>query len=164
VIALDRPLDAAALRAHQRRHSGRPWSPELVAAVAAGNALGLFLLVVTWWETSTTGILRTQMSWIEVGLAGLTVAGAANALWILRARQALTLARVALLHEASLDTLAAAVGASTPMHASAALVTAPGSTRVHREGCVFVAGRVVQHVTGEAAAARGLAGCQVCQP
>ena len=163
MIALDQPLDPATLRARTGR-TYRPWSAEHMVLLWMADMVALALLMICWWEVASTGILRTQLTWIELGMAGLVIAGAANALWLLRGRQSVALASAMLLQEsvlADLDVVGQGTGDGT---AAGATVHVPGGSRFHRPGCAFVADRVARPMPRADLERAGLEPCQICSP
>src|SRR5437879_652815 len=76
-----------------------PWTGEALVRLAIGDGVALFLIVLSWYEASGTVSTSTSVAWFKAGIVGLVVAGTSNALWLLRGRKAVGLARVALLEQ-----------------------------------------------------------------
>lgn len=157
------PLNASALR--HRVRLLRPWSADDVMRLIVGDLAGLSLICVACYETvsARSGPVRTDLSWLSLGVAGLVVAGISNGIWLLRARQAVTTARVVLLP--SNDFI---VGSELVMLASEAeeprIVSAVGMSRYHRLDCQLVVGKQVQPRTPIACEKLGQRPCEVCEP
>jgi hypothetical protein len=142
-----------------------PWSSDHVVRVLVSDGSALVLILVGWWQAAGTGSVRSGVAWLNLCLAGLVVAGVANGLWLLRGRQAVTLARVSVLgHPRPVR-----VGSRESVYPAednghAVLVAMPGLRRFHRPGCLLVAGKRVRVASRVAhQRARRLA-CEVCEP
>lgn len=138
-----------------------PWTPEGLARLLLMNGAALVLLIVGWYQTSGQLTLRGQLTWFNVSLAGLGLAGFANGAWLLRGRQAVGLARAATVPVAS---GAGDGGAARPWSQSTKLVAGPGMSRYHHPSCPFAAGRDVAPATWEDHEDEGLVPCEVCLP
>jgi hypothetical protein len=130
-----------------------------VVRIVVANAVALVLLVAGWYHAAGAGDVRTQLTWLNLSLAGLAVSAVSNGLWLLRGRQVVGLARVAMLPDvpkrhANTSTLAP----------PGAVVTSKGMTRFHRPGCPLVAGRSVRDGSATALVERGLSPCEICEP
>jgi hypothetical protein len=150
-------LDSGALVTRAR--SFDPWSTEHLTRLLAANAVGLAVIGTGAYQAAGGGVVRTQLTWLELSVIGLLVAGTANALWLLRGRQAVTLARVEVLSTRQRALLFPRLATATSA-APGALVWVPGTTRAHRAGCSLVAGKP----TRLAADREGLVPCEVCEP
>jgi hypothetical protein len=128
------------------------------------DCFGLLLILMGWWQAAGVGSVRTGLAWFNLCLAGLVVAGVGNGLWLLRARQAVTLARVSVLGQPRPVevTTVPAFGPSENGHA--VLVAAPGLLRFHRPGCALVAGKQVGVASRVAHERAGRMPCEVCEP
>jgi len=134
-----------------------PWSPEGLARLVLTNGAGLVLLALGWYQASGQVTVRGQLTWLNVGLAGLGVGGVANGAWLLRGRQAVGMARSALL-------LDRGDASPPPQGPDETPVTGPGMTRFHRAACPLAAGKVVSPAPRAEHVRRGLAPCEVCDP
>jgi hypothetical protein len=155
-------LDASLLVARSR--SFGPWSSEHVVRLIIADGLGLILVLVGWWQAAGVGSVHAGIAWLNLCLAGLVVAAVGNGLWLLRARQAVGLARMRVL------------GAPRPVGVSsdrvyrpsdnghAVLVAVPGLLRFHRPGCALVAGKQVRVASRVAHERAGRQACEVCEP
>ena len=134
-----------------------PWSPDGLARLLLTNGAGLVILALGWYQASGQVTVRGQLTWLNVSLAGLGVGGIANGAWLLRGRQAVGMARAALVQER---------GDTSPPHPGPddRPVTGPGMTRFHRAACPFVAGKVVSPAPRADHVRRGLVPCEVCDP
>jgi hypothetical protein len=154
-------LDARTLIAGQR--SFDPWSSEHVAFLLVANGLGAAIIAAGWYQASAAVALRSQLSWLELCVAGLLLAGTANALWLLRGRQAVTLGRMAVLsarQRAELFPIAAPEAHASTVPPS--LVWVAGTTRYHRPDCLLVAGKEATGLLeGDTA---DLQACEACEP
>ena len=125
--------------------------------LAIGDGVALFLIVLSWYEASGTVSTSTSVAWFKAGIVGLVVAGTSNALWLLRGRKAVGLARVALLEQF------APVGATDTASTRAKLVALPSSRRYHRDGCPMVRGKAVSVLANDVAPSTRVP-CEVCRP
>ncbi|HEV7536948.1 MAG TPA: hypothetical protein VGP90_15005, partial [Acidimicrobiia bacterium] len=73
--------------------AARPWAPDHIVRFAVGNAAGVVLIAAGWWQLSDLGIVRDQLAWLVVAMAGLGVAGITNGIWLLRGQRAVSAAR-----------------------------------------------------------------------
>jgi len=141
--------------------AARPWSADHVVRFAVGNAVGLALVVAGWWQLADLGVVRDQLAWLMVSLAGLGVAGVTNGIWLLRGQRAVTAARTEMTGAVRARREAAAVPAAANGHG---LISAPSTARYHRAGCALVAGRPVEEGGRGAHEAAGRRPCEACCP
>jgi hypothetical protein len=147
------------------RRRSMPWRlPDLLLLYLA-NLAGLLLIVTAWFEASGATSQDTQILWLDVGTAGVIVAGAGNVLWLLSGRR-----QVGELRRALTPALFARVAQpdSRPEATAAKvdpglLVTGADMTRYHRADCLLVAGKQVEAGSEATHRSRGLRPCQVCQ-
>ncbi|HEY2834204.1 MAG TPA: hypothetical protein VGJ14_17400 [Sporichthyaceae bacterium] len=148
---------AVSSRAHTRRAGAvalaRLWRPIDLALVLGGNVVGVMLILVGWWGSSDALSLHDSTNWLQVGIIGVIVAGVANGLFLVRARRAVGLSRLAVL------------GVPAPVRRDATsdvatVVALPGSTRMHLASCPMIAGKPATPVVAGAA----LRPCEVCRP
>ena len=138
----------------------RPWTPDHVVRFAVGNAVGLVLVAAGWWQMADLGVVRDQLTWFVVALAGLGVAGVTNGTWLLRGLRAVTAARAEMT-----DALASRRTAAAPVSTNGAgYVAAPATARYHRSGCALVAGRPVEAAGRARHEAAGRRPCEACRP
>lgn len=141
---------------HQQR--GLAW------CYADGVVLGLSVLIgIGAWIAASLGIAHSASAgddapWINLGIAGVIIFGAGNALWLLRGRRAVALLRASLVgleSAGSQDPTTTLLDDGSPV----ARVWLPGGSMIHRPSCPLVAGKRVvsgQHPSGRA--------CGVCSP
>jgi hypothetical protein len=138
-----------------------PWSNDYRIRLIIANALGVVLIGIGWYQARGLSSVRTEISWLELSIVGLVIAGTANALWLLRGRQVVTLARVAVFADIPRrQTTAAADHAHTQV--TDVLVWAQGMTRFHRPDCLLVVNKRFQRLTDTDT--ESLNPCEVCSP
>jgi hypothetical protein len=145
-----------------------PWSSDAFTRLLVSNAVGLMMIIAGWYEASGAGAIRAQMGWLNLALAGLVIAGVANGLWLLRGRQAMSLAGAVILSPpqgySTVRPSTALPTSKSHRNGRGYLVAGNGMTRYHRSECVMVAGKEVWQ-TGRAQHERaGLRPCEVCEP
>jgi hypothetical protein len=156
-------LDARALVSAHRAFD--PWSSEHFTFLLVANALAVVLIAAGWYQASGALAFRTQLSWLELCIVGLLIAGAANALWLLRGRQAVALGRMQVLsarQRAELFPLAAPVVSLATAPAPMAAMWVAGTVRYHRPDCVLVVGKDARPLAVDETS--GLSPCEACQP
>jgi len=139
----------------------------LIRALAF-NAVGLILAIAGWYNAAGSDQPRTQLTWIEVGVAGFAIATVGNGMWVLRGRRALGTAARELFGPDLSELLppARTVATITPTEPDV-LVSAPGTIRYHRPECVLLRGHVHSALDRRARSAHertGRRACEVCQP
>lgn len=159
-----RRLDPTELRT--RHPAGlRPWtSPDLIRTTVC-NAIGLLLIVASWYQASGQTLVRAELTWFELGLVGVAVAGAGNALWLLNGRRQVGLARIQVLpgtNSRPERTLSLPHRSAGP--GSAELVSAPNMTRYHRSDCPLVAGKPVKPILVRQPGRAKRTPCELCEP
>ncbi len=143
-----------------------PWSADALVRVVAANIAALILVGLAWYQSSGESVIRTQLSWLELSVAGAVLAGVVNANWLLRGRRTVVAASAAALEplqELDLDLPRGAAAATTAAAAGKAepVLWVPGTERFHRADCKLVAGKDVRVVT--ASQRSQLHGCEVCR-
>lgn len=138
-----------------------PWTNEALLRLLGGNAVGIVLVLLSWYESSGATSTSSAVTWFKVGIGGVVVAGVSNGLWLLRGRQTVGLARVALLDRYARRPDVRAAHAPSP--ATTALVVLPTSHRYHRAGCPMVRGKAVAVMPFEVEQSDRVP-CQVCRP
>jgi len=137
-----------------------PWTADHVVRFAVGNAVGFVLIAAGWWQLADLGIVRDQLAWFVVGLAGLGVAGVTNGIWLLRGQRAVTAAR-----QQMVDGLRARREAAAPVATNGSgYVAAPATARYHRSDCALVSGRAVEAAGRARHEAAGRRPCEACRP
>ena len=148
------------------------WGAEHLIRVAVANGIGLVLVFVGWWATSSQGSFHRQLAWLNVGLAGLLVAAAGNGLWLARGRRAITDARKRLTLAYGASNGRSAMRASSgprpglgeAASGSRGLVAGEAMSFYHRATCLLVAGKTVRVGTRGDHERDGLQACEVCRP
>lgn len=146
----------------------RPWAFDHVVRFAVGNAVGLVLIAAGWWQLADLGIVRDQLAWFVVSLAGLGVAGVTNGIWLLRGQRAVTAARTEMTRSLA-ERRAGAQAAATAANGHGVgrgqeLISAPATARYHRAGCALVVGRKVEEGGRATHEAAGRRPCEACCP
>jgi hypothetical protein len=141
-----------------------PWTPDALIRVAGMNAAGFVLVAVSWFQVSAQLTVRDQLGWLNLGLLGVGLCGAGNALWLLRGRRTIGIAR-RVLWPAGPAGPAGTVDAAPPgpTH-SGELRWASGTARMHRPGCALLNGRADRRISRPQADRHGLRPCEVCEP
>jgi hypothetical protein len=139
-----------------------PWRIGDLWALWVPLVAGAVLLLLSWWGTSATVNLSTQIVWLNVGVCGVMVGGAGIVVWLMTGRRAIGERRRRLLPEVVVARMVAA-GVDVPT-ASDDLVTGVRMTRYHRADCPMVAGKTIRRASGVQARSAGLAPCGVCRP
>ena len=144
--------------------SSDPWSPDHMTRVIAANLLGAALILAGAYQATAAADVRTRLSWLNFAIAGAILAGAANALWLQRARRVVGDERAALL-EAIRERLAD-IGHGGVASPTAALlahgVVITGADVVHRPGCPLTENRRIEPRDRDRWA--GLRPCDICRP
>jgi RNase P/RNase MRP subunit p29 len=134
-----------------------PWRRADVLALPLPYAIALACLLLAWLDGSRSLTVAQQMDPLNLGIAGVIVAGAANTIWLGGGRR-----RVALRRERLRRLVAGQCGepqtAARP-EAAGSVVGLPGGRRYHRPGCALVRGKPVA-ATGR----DGRLPCGVCCP
>jgi hypothetical protein len=152
------------------------WGPSRLTVAAVGNNVGLALIVTAWWTTSGARSIPHQLAWLNIGVVGLILAGVSNLAWLGEGRRVLRRERSSVLAPAvpiaptgssatlvPMKTIATRVGSSSPGSAEQ-MVSAPGTLRYHRPGCVLVRGKAVTVHTGAGGSQGPTRACEVCRP
>jgi hypothetical protein len=138
----------------------RPWSAADVGKTAAGNAVGFALILMGWFGASRHVTLAAQSRWAVLSVAGLAVAGAANAVLLREGRRAVGFGYRRF--------LLAPVSAATPVSQTAGavevLVSGGSMTMFHRPECRLVAAKLVRSADRAAHHHAGRRPCEVCRP
>jgi hypothetical protein len=143
---------------HASRARLGPWRRGNVSSVVSLNGLGLALVVSGWYVAGGQLLLRDQVTGANVAIAGIIVAGAGNAVWLLTGRRALGLRRE------GIGALAQTRHLPRPQPGRRQPVASDEMTRYHRADCAFATGRAVVARSRKAHAASGRQPCGVCRP
>jgi hypothetical protein len=124
-------------------------------------AVGAVIIVVAWLGANGTGRLDRQSASAATAVLGVGVVGVGIGGWVLPARRRIAARRKVILDAASthLDGIRPALRVE-----GHGFVVLRGSTRYHRVGCQFIAGKRVSKRSREALARQGRSPCEVCQP
>jgi hypothetical protein len=147
----------------------RPWtSADLIRTVVC-NAVGLFVVFISWDQASAQTAVRSELTWFELGLLGLSIAGIGNALWVLSGRRNVGLARVALFPGRPGPRRPRPTDPDRPDVAHTdlsehVLVAAANMTRYHRTDCPLVQGKQVSAKTLGRHRTSGRMACELCTP
>lgn len=134
----------------RRAATSAPWTRDQVANVAVLDLAAVVVVLVAAWNAHGVHSTSTGISWLMLALLGLAISGTVHSLFLLRARQSLSLAT-----DLILDTW---IRPESVSGGSATHVHVVGSARFHRADCAFVQGRATAPGDG------GSAPCEVCQP
>jgi hypothetical protein len=125
------------------------------------SAVGLVLVAAGWLGARDEVALDRQSPWIAVSVAGLVVAAASAAAWLLQLRREVTMRSTALVGAVAL--LEARAPASVRPTADAIRVRRTrGGSLYHRAGCALVAGRAVKEGDPARFGKAGLTPCEAC--
>jgi hypothetical protein len=126
------------------------------AFVVAADAVGAALLALGWWAASRRVAVSDQIPWLNVSVAGMAVAGFANAGWLFH-RHRLFRRRARRL---------SALGSTTLLRipAGSGFVAVAGVTRYHRSECALVTGRAVRTAARADHEGLGRRPCGLCRP
>jgi hypothetical protein len=136
-----------------------PWTTADVTVLLGGDAAGLAVILLAWYEASGQRAPSGQTAWIAGGVAGIILAGLANASWLVRARRSIGARRAHAL--VSAETRVARQPQPTT---TTQVVRVPGARRYHRPSCPLVVGKVATAVTPADEIASARQPCGVCAP
>jgi hypothetical protein len=134
--------------------------------VLAGNATGLLLVLVGWWQVAGRRDVASQVSWLCLSVTGLLVAGVANGLWFALGRRALLDARLRL-RTAAVGRIGRRNAVSAPEghdRPGDLVATGPRMSRYHRADCVLVRGKELGWIAMTDPQIAGRTPCEVCTP
>lgn len=135
-----------------------PWSSEHLLRVVGGNALGVVVIVTSWFQASGELSVPGQLTWLNVGLVGLGVAGVSNGVWLYRGRREVGARRRLLLPANTTPE------ATRPADADGDPVAGDGMSRYHEQSCPFARDRAVRAAPPSEHREAGLLPCEVCLP
>jgi hypothetical protein len=140
-----------------------PWTSAELSRVVLSNALGAVLIAISWYQVAGQLTTRDELAWLNVGILGVAVAGVSNAMWLLRGRRNIGLARVMILPDVPprsatrwSDRLSEDLE-NQPV-ASAAM------TRYHRPSCPLVEGKRTSATSRRDHERAGKIPCELCEP
>lgn len=144
------------------------WSPRHLLVVVVLNLVGTVLIAVGWYQGSDEAHVDEQLNWLNVGIAGLIVVGATNALHVLRARRMVTCMQATLLAQVPRFTAkpvrAREVRSVSDLSPAGVVVAAEGMSHYHRPGCALAAGKSTRRGSAAEFEQAGLIRCEVCEP
>lgn len=135
--------------------------------LVAGQVLGLALLLVGWVQASGELQPKGQIRWLNLGVAGATIAVAAGVRVVARARQAVAAHRqvvVGAVRRSNLRSVRVIELHSHPVADGDDAVSSAAMTRYHRAGCLLAAGKPVAPASRRSHEAAGRRPCGVCTP
>lgn len=147
---------------------GPLWSSRHLLVVAGMNAVGGMLIAIGWYQGSGQAHVDEMLGWLNVGIAGLIVIGAANALHVLRGRRTVGQLREVLL--AQVPRLAPGPGRTPEISpegddaTAVAVVAAEGMSHFHRPACPLAGGKTTSIGSVAEFTHAGLIACEVCEP
>lgn len=123
-------------------HPSLPWQDSDVLMVAVTAVLGLMAIVGAWFGASGSLVLRHQMVWLNIAIAGFAVTSGGLALWLLRSRRRVGERRIGLVSwepavAEELDDPPAPAGHTAALE----LVRGTGMSRVHLAECPLLDGK-----------------------
>jgi hypothetical protein len=134
------------------------------------DCVGLALILVGAFQASRAHDERGGLTWLNVALLGLLVAGVSNGSWLFAGRSMVTSAVQEVVLHAGPGALRAGTisrrqrPASTPGPLAHRLVAVGGSARFHSAACPFVADRPVLTASRREHERAGRSACEVCEP
>lgn len=132
-----------------------PWTLRECRALAVIHVVALAVIVGSYWKSSGQAHPADQLTWLNLSVVAMLVAGGADALFFARGHRAAARVRRALFVPAP------TVG---PAPAPDRWVAIRGGRRFHRSDCAFVAGKPAADDTRTAHEAAGRVACEVCRP
>jgi hypothetical protein len=147
-------------RSIERFVAGTPWEERDLARLASACLVGLTALAVAAYVASRTDSWPRQMLWIAVGVGAVLYSAIGVVRWLIAG-----LGTVRMVRRTVVDDLQAAVSrgsADVLTPDDVRRVVGASMQRVHRPGCAFVAGKVVEAVDHREIRARGLRSCEAC--
>lgn len=124
----------------------------LLALSAAG-------LCVAWWCASGTTSVSHLVTWVNVSVVALVVAGLGNVTWLLQGRRAVAARQ----RDLTTLLLACAPSAAGPLpYPDDVRVSVPGTSRHHDPTCAAVAGKRVERMPVAAHERAGRQSCGLC--
>lgn len=138
------------------------WGTRPRRALILGNFVALASITVAWWGVSGSRTAPDQHALLMVGLAGVLVGAAANAVWLGAGWRSVRTARSVILPVPPAGALSAGSGVTDIR--SEALVSGNGMSWYHQSGCLLVSSKDVAPATRRAHELAGRGRCAVCRP
>jgi hypothetical protein len=140
------------------------WLPGDVVLLYALSLLGAALVLASAWATTAADDVSTRIAWINLGVAGLIVAGTGNAFWLMAGRRAVGQRRARLLTVPRVDTAVSVAPPREDTEPDRGLAAVAGGRRFHRKDCALVADKAVTVGARSRHERAGRRPCGVCQP
>ena len=140
------------------------WLAGDVVLLYALSVLGAALVLASAWATTAADDVSTRIAWINLGVAGLLVAGTGNAFWLMAGRRAVGERRARLLAVPQVDTEVSVALPSADTEPDSGLAAVAGGGRFHRKHCALVVGKAVTVGARSRHERAGRRPCGVCQP
>ncbi|MGH9035735.1 MAG: hypothetical protein ACRD0O_08215 [Acidimicrobiia bacterium] len=137
-----------------------PWSRRAVLRAVVAVGVAAVLLVVAWVGASDTTQVDTQLRWLNLGLVGILLVGAATAVTTLDGRRAVGIRRQQLLP----DEPKTAAATDVLSNGTEPIVSVARMRRYHRTSCPLVAGKPAQAAEVAVHRQAGLEPCGICEP
>jgi hypothetical protein len=141
---------------------GSPWPRRQFGVLVAVNGFASILLVIGWRASGREASLSSGIAWLNLGVAAVVIAAAADGAWLATGRRAVLAQRRRIIA----DAMAVGTPEPSPTESTTGWVHIAGASRAHRPGCILVAGKHAAPV--HPAARRGggqhLRRCEVCAP
>ena len=155
------PLDSRAVA--RQADTSRPWTREQLATLCLVDAVALTLIAVGAFEANNQTGTKTALAWMGVSILGLTLAGTAQATWLLRVRRVLSLG-IRIVTDARRMPLPVLDSANSREHSHEHVVVVDGSTRYHLAYCALADGRSTKQLAPDEVLGSQLTPCEVCNP
>lgn len=137
-----------------------PWQLQDYVRLTQAQFIGAVAMLVGWFALAETTVLSRQALYLVVTIAGLLVASAGWAFWLLAGLRAIRTRRGHVHQAVSLIVDEAAAMAPPPEASDEALVAGANMTKYHLPGCLLVEGKAVE----AADATHNRSACPVCLP
>jgi hypothetical protein len=139
-----------------------PWSLADVRTTTLTIAAAVVLLIWSWFQAAGTATMKTQVGWLAVAVFAAVFAGAGACNWVWTGRRAVRVRRLAVLDALGSEVLGPEVSTAVVVDGDPTSVPVgiEGSDRFHRDDCLLVRGKPVQHL----ASVSGRRACEMCRP
>jgi hypothetical protein len=133
-----------------------PWTRKQCRALAFLHAVVLAVIVGSYWKSSRQAHPSDQLTWLNLSVVAMLVAGGADALFFARGHRATSRMRRRIFAPAPI--------ARDMTDRQDTFVAVEGTRRYHVAGCAFVVGKAVTAAPGAHHTAAGRSPCEVCRP
>lgn len=140
------------------------WSISDARTIFLTSTVGTLLLAWAWWESSGTGELNDQTTWLTVGVLAVSLVVLGAFLWVWSARRVLRERREELVGRMESTELLAALAPRRAFATESGLVALPASDRYHRESCLLVRGKAIEKLPSGVRSGDGRRPCEMCEP